>query len=68
MADDMKVLQHQLTRAGWNVFKTPKHVKAIHPKGGMVCMSSTPSCPYAVNNVIRDVNRILAKHGEAPLS
>jgi hypothetical protein len=35
-----------------------KHLKLRTPNGKMVTMSKSPSCPYYLHNIVRDIKRV----------
>ena len=50
-----------LVRAGWTVIGQSKHFKMRSPKGSLLTMSISPSCPHVLNHVREDVRRIERK-------
>lgn len=66
---ELKKLVKQLLREGWTLETSRKHTKLRSPKGHLVSMSSSPSCPYAFKNVARDVQKIIEREvNESPVS
>ena len=63
----MKKIKRDLKRAfpQAKIEKTHNgHYRIKLPNGRTVMASSTPSCPYALNNIKRDVRRTMTRNGE----
>lgn len=55
----------QLLSEGWQyVSGNGGHIKIRSPKGHLVSMSNSPSCPHAHKNMVRDVKRILQREAD----
>ena len=66
---ELKKLVKQLLREGWTLETSRKHTKLRSPKGHLVSMSTSPSCPYAFKNVAKDVQKIIEREAnESPIS
>ena len=63
---ELKKLVKQLIRDGWTLETSRKHTKLRSPKGHLVSMSSSPSCPYAFKNVAKDVQKIIERERNEP--
>jgi hypothetical protein len=57
MNDRLRTILRRLQREGCLVEKTKKHIKVRLPDGRMFTCSSTPSCPYAGDNLLRDIRK-----------
>lgn len=55
---DVKQIIRDLRRDGWTVEQGRTHYKAIHPKGGSIAISVSPSDHHAVKNIKGDINRL----------
>lgn len=52
----------ELTKSGWEVVgQAKKSFKIRSPKGTLLTMSITPSCPFALKHIQADVRRIEKK-------
>lgn len=58
---ELKKLVKQLLREGWTLETSRKHTKLRSPKGHLVSMSSSPSCPHAFKHVAKDVQKIIER-------
>lgn len=63
---ELKKLVKQLLRDSWTLETSRKHTKLRSPKGHLVSMSSSPSCPYAFKNVAKDVQKIIERERNEP--
>lgn len=59
-AREVTKLIREIEREGWQVERGRKlHYKCRHPKGGgMVVISSSPSCGRAIANARKDIERV----------
>jgi hypothetical protein len=48
----------ELVCEGWELLGGRKHYKIRSPKGHIVSMSKSPSCPYMIKHLKGDVQRI----------
>ncbi len=59
VSKDVKPLIRQALSEGWRVERTNGgHIKWIHPSGGFLFSSSTPSDRRAIRNLERDLRRL----------
>lgn len=64
---DTKDLLKELTDKGWRIEQGRRaHYKAYHPKGGMVVIACSPSCPRDLQNTLMYIRRLERQHGESP--
>lgn len=57
----IKKLMRELLREGWQRAGEKRHTKMRSPGGHLVSFSSSPSCPFAVDHIRKDVQRIRDK-------
>lgn len=56
---DVQAFVRELEKDGWDVTVNRGHYRARHPKTNrLLTFSSSPSCPYAVENAKRDIRRM----------
>ena len=55
---DIRKVISDLEREGWVSLGGRKHFKIRSPRGAIVSMSNTPSCPYMLKHVMQDVKRV----------
>lgn len=58
---EIKKLITELLRDGWQHAGAKRHTKLRSPGGHLVSFSSSPSCPFAVDHIRKDVQRIRDK-------
>ncbi len=54
----------EVIAAGWGYNEGKHSRKLTHPKGDVVFINKTPSCPFALNNIKADINRVRRKYNE----
>jgi predicted RNA binding protein YcfA (HicA-like mRNA interferase family) len=57
MRHDLAKLLRQASACGWQVMRTRRHWRLLHPNGGIVVLSSTPSDRRALLNVRAQLRR-----------
>jgi hypothetical protein len=58
MRHDLVQLLRQASACGWQVTRTRRHWRLLHPTGALVFAASTPSCPCSVRNLAADLRRV----------
>ena len=62
---DIDKYLRDLAKQGWVMRDGgPGHFKIESPGGSLVSFSNSPSCPYALNHIKKDVARALIKDAE----
>lgn len=64
MSKELKHIRIELQRQGWRIEQGRKQFKCYHPKGGLVSMAITPSCPFAARHVVADIKRLEQRYEE----
>lgn len=57
MPKDIKKIVKAATKRGWVYKEMRKHNHLRHPVHGLVTFSKSPSCPFALNNIVADIKR-----------
>ena len=55
----IKQLSRFMKSYGFQLLRSGKHLVWGNDQGQKVTTSSTPSCPYAIDNIERDILRVL---------